>query len=250
MRKLALSLLSWTTLLSPAAASPLLLSELISSGDPLHVGTAAFSYFRWEAPPSPIGSIPANQISVAPVLGTDQVGLRFGSLTTPPGQVSVTRISYAVEPLGSGSLTHFTQQQNTVLRGGTLGLPAVNAGATTFFEIRAAAGSSTLASDFTDVVGRSGSIERGIALPGLGIADVTFTVHASGGDLGPVQGPFTDATLTQTFTIGGGGGAVIPEPASLLLLTTGAGILGIAGVLRRRGKASYSVVPQGRSSSP
>ena len=242
MRKLALSLLSWTTLLSPAAASPLLLSELISSGDPLHVGTAAFSDFRWEAPPSHLGSIPANQISVAPVLGTEEVGLRFGSLTTPPGQVSVTRISYAVERLGS--LTHFTQQQDTVLRGGTLGLPAVDAGATTFFEVRAAAGSSMLASGFTDVVGRSGSIERGVALPGLGIADVTFTVHASGGDLGPVQGPVTDATLTQTFTIGGGGGAVIPEPASLLLLTTGAGILGIAGALRQRGKASYSPLIQ------
>ena len=230
MRKLALSLLSWATLLSPAAASPLLLSELISSGSPLHVGTAAFSDFRWEASPSPIGSIPADQISVHPIAGTDQVGLRFSSFTTPPGHVSVTRISYAVEPLGS--LTHFTQQQDTVLRGSTLGLPAGEAGATTFFEIRAAAGSSTLASDFTDVVGRSGSIERGIALPGLGIADVTFTVHASGGDLGPVQGPFTDAALTQTFTIGGGG-AVIPEPASLLLLTAGAGILGIAGALRR-----------------
>ena len=248
MRELALSLLSWTTLLSPAAASPLLLSELISSGSPLHVGTAAFSDFRWEAPPSPIGSIPANQISVDRVLGTDEVGLRFSSFTTPPGQVSVTQISYAVEPLGS--LTHFTQRQDTVLRGGTLGLPAVDAGATTFFEIRAAAGSSMLASSFTDVVSRSGSIERGVALPELGIAEVTFTVHASGGDLGPVQGPFTDATLTQTFTIGGGGGAVIPEPASLLLLTTGAGILGIAGALQRRGKASYSVVPQRRSSSP
>ena len=235
MRSAALTILGWATMFSSAAASPLLLSELISSGSPVQVGTTAFSDFRWEAPPSPIGSIPANQISVDPVLGTEEVGLRFSSFTTPPGHVSVTRISYAVEPVGS--LTHFTQQQDTVLRGGTQGLPAVDAGATTFFEIRAAAGSSTLASGFTDVVGRSGSIERGVALSGLGIADVTFTVHASGGDLGPVQGPFTDATLTQMFTIGGGG-AVIPEPTSLLLLATGAGALGLANALRRRrGKA-------------